>query len=118
MLELDQPLLWAPHAPRPPRMPFCSSSGTFGPALRPGSSTGVLDPVMLRGSEGRPGTERPCRNEPQLFQLNEMRFAESPSHVRSSGSDHRLPLLLAMCILSIWNAACAAAPSILVGFPL
>jgi len=34
-------------------MPFRSSFETFGPALRPGSSTGVLHHVMLRGIERR-----------------------------------------------------------------
>ncbi len=32
-------------------MPVRSSSGTFGPTLRPGSSTGVPHHVMLRGIE-------------------------------------------------------------------
>ena len=40
--------------PRQPRLDaFRSSSGTFGPALRPGSTTGVLYHVMLRGIERR-----------------------------------------------------------------
>ncbi len=34
-------------------MPFRSSSGTFGSALRPESSTGVLHHVMVRGIERR-----------------------------------------------------------------
>lgn len=40
--------------PRQPRLDaFRSSSGTFGPALRPGSSTGALHHVMLRRIERR-----------------------------------------------------------------
>ena len=34
-------------------MPFRPPSGTFGPALRPGSSTGVLHHVMVRGTDLR-----------------------------------------------------------------
>ncbi len=34
-------------------MPSRSSSGPFGPALRPGSSTGVLHAVLLRGIDRR-----------------------------------------------------------------
>jgi hypothetical protein len=46
--------------PRQPRLDaFRSSSGTFGPALRPGSSTGTLHPIMVRG------IERPPRAFPQ-----------------------------------------------------
>ena len=54
----------------------------------------------------------------QGFQLNDIRFPESPSQARRSGSDQRLPLLLATCMLSIWKAACAAAPWIRVGLPV
>jgi hypothetical protein len=32
-------------------MPFRAASGTFGPALRPGFSTSVLQHVMVRGIE-------------------------------------------------------------------
>jgi hypothetical protein len=40
--------------PRQPRLdPFRSSSGTLGPALRPGSSTGTLHHVIVRGLERR-----------------------------------------------------------------
>jgi len=42
--------------PREPRLdPFRSSSGTFGPAPRPGSSTGTLHHVILWGLEQRAG---------------------------------------------------------------
>jgi len=50
--------LCARHLPlcpvAPAWRPFRSSSGTFGPALRPGSSTGTLNHVMVRGIERRP----------------------------------------------------------------
>jgi hypothetical protein len=41
----------------------------------------------------------------QVLQLNAIRLPESPSHERSSGSDHRLPLLLETSMESIMNAA-------------
>jgi len=34
-------------------MPFRTSSGTFGPALRPGLSAGTLHHVILRGMDER-----------------------------------------------------------------
>ena len=43
----------------PAWMPFRSWSGISRPAARPGSSTGVLHHVMLRGSEGHPHAPAP-----------------------------------------------------------
>ena len=58
-----------------------------------------------------------CRRVGQARQLNLCNVPESPSQARMSGSDQRLPLLLARSILSIWKPACAAAPATFVGCP-
>ena len=73
--------------------------GARHPALADRGAARVDDVV------GPPGGERPDQDARQLFQSKAMRLPESPSHARSSGSDHRLPLLLATCMRSIWNAA-------------
>jgi YD repeat-containing protein len=56
-LHPDDPCATLPLArPRQPRRdPFRTSSGTLGPALRPGASTGALHAVIVRGLEQRAG---------------------------------------------------------------
>jgi len=57
----EPPPFAMPHGPRLDALPLFvqnlrsrSSPGIFGPALCPGSSTGVLNHLMVRGIEGRP----------------------------------------------------------------
>ena len=66
--------------PRQPRRdPFRSSSGTFGPAPRPGSSTGTLHPVIVRGLEQRAGC-RAARDRGDLV---------APPTARAAARGHR-----------------------------
>jgi len=66
--------------PRQPRLdPFRSSSGTLGPALRPGASTGTLHPVIVRGLEQRAGC-RAARDRGDLV---------APPTARAAARGHR-----------------------------
>jgi hypothetical protein len=56
-------------------MPFRSSSGSFGPALRPGSSTGVVHYVMLRRIERHGPAVQEAENRLNTPRSSEIAFA-------------------------------------------